>query len=199
MSNFLSLHPPYRYATVGDALAMAELANMAGEGLPLYSWSRMAVDGKSPWQIGQERARRESGAFSYRNTIVREQDDAVVACMIGYPLSPTTERVDYTGIPPMFVPLQELEDMAAGTWHINVLATYPDYRRRGIAREFLQLAEALALNSGSKGLSLIVADSNRVARKLYEEQGFREHAKRKMVREQWQNQGSDWILLHKAV
>jgi len=57
---------------------MADLVNMAGEGLPLYLWTKLAAPGQSPSEVGQERARRESGAFSYRTTIVRELVEATI-------------------------------------------------------------------------------------------------------------------------
>jgi len=57
---------------------MADLVNMAGEGLPLYLWTKLAAPGQSPWEVGQERAQRESGAFSYRTPIVRDLIGAAV-------------------------------------------------------------------------------------------------------------------------
>ncbi|HEY5641696.1 MAG TPA: GNAT family N-acetyltransferase, partial [Woeseiaceae bacterium] len=57
-----------------DARAMAELINIAGEGLPVYLWAKIAEPGQSPWEVGRQRAQRDSGSFSYRNTVVREED-----------------------------------------------------------------------------------------------------------------------------
>jgi ribosomal protein S18 acetylase RimI-like enzyme len=178
---------------------MAELVNMAGEGIPLYVWTRMAEPGQSPWDVGRERARRETGAFSYRNAIVREQDGEVVACLVGYPLEARTAPADDSEIPPMFVPMQQLEDMVPGTWYVNVLATYPEHRGRGYGRGLLEIAEAIAAGCGLHGMSIIVADSNVGARRLYERQGYHERDSRPMVKEDWQNPGSRWVLLVKAL
>ena len=101
----------YRRAIPDDALAMAELVNMAGEGQPLYLWTNMAGDGQSPWDVGMERARRQSGGFSYRNKIVREESGKVVASLVGYPLDDDPAPTNYSDMPSMFVPLQQLEDM----------------------------------------------------------------------------------------
>lgn len=193
----IELQPPCRRASPEDASALVELANMAGEGLPLHLWSRIAGAGESPWDVGRNRARRESGAFSYRNAIVREQDDEVVACLIGYPLDDDSSPADYSEIPPMFVPLQQLEDMAPGTWYVNVLATRPAYRGRGIGHELLALAETIAADLGMHGLSIIVADSNAGARRLYERAGYSELASRPMVKEDWESPASNWVLLVK--
>ena len=193
----IDLPPAHRPARPTDALAVAELVNMAGEGLPLYLWTDLAAPGQSPWELGQERARRESGAFSYPNTIVREEAGEVVTALIGYPLDDEPTPVDYADVPPMFVPLQQLEDLAPGTWYVNVLATYSQYRGRGYGAELLSVADDIARETGKRGLSIIVADANAGARRLYERCGYRERARRAMVKAQWQHPGTHWVLLVK--
>ena len=120
----IELQPPYRPAVPKDSFAMAELVNMAGEGLPLYLWTEMAAPDETAWDIGQSRAKRESGALSYRNAVIQEGDNEMVACLIGYPLE--DDRLHRSLA--ILVPLQELEDLAPGTWYVNVLATYPRHR-----------------------------------------------------------------------
>ena len=195
----IDLTPPYRYATRNDALPMAELVNIAGEGMPLYLWSKMAEPGASPWDIGQERARRESGGFSFRNTIVREDNGKVVAALMGYPLADSPEPVNYDDMPPMFVPLQELEDLVAGTWYVNVLAAYPECRGKGYGTDLLAIAEQLANDTGRSGLSIIVSDANAGARRLYERSGYVEKATRPMFKEDWGNAGENWVLLERRL
>jgi len=180
-----------------DALAMAELVNIAGEGLPFYLWTAMAEPGVSPWDIGQQRATRDSGSFSYRNTVVRQGDDGVVCALIGYPLADEPEPVNYDDMPGMFVPLQELEDLVPGTWYVNVLATYPEYRGRGYGSELLSIAEQLAVDAGKSGMSIIVSDANAGAQRLYERQGYLELATRPMIKDSWDNAGENWVLLKK--
>ncbi len=195
----IDLSPPYRYATQDDALPMAELVNIAGEGMPLYLWSKMAEPGASPWDIGQERARRESGGFSFRNTIVGEDNGKVVAALMGYPLADSPEPVNYDDMPPMFVPLQELEDLVAGTWYVNVLAAYPECRGKGYGTDLLAIAEQLANDTGRSGLSIIVSDANAGARRLYERSGYVEKATRPMFKEDWGNAGENWVLLERRL
>ncbi|WP_246008476.1 GNAT family N-acetyltransferase [Afifella aestuarii] len=190
---------PIRAATKDDATAMAELVNMAGEGLPVYLWRRMAKAGEDVWEIGRQRAQREEGSFSYRNTIVRETDEKVAAALIGYPLPETPEAFDPADMPAMFVPLQELENLAPGTWYVNVLATYPEHRGKGFARELLQVADRLAAEARTSGLSIIVSDANVRARKLYESCRYLETASRQMVKEDWENAGTNWVLLVKRL
>jgi len=191
------LEPPFRAATPEDAAAMAELVNFAGEGMPLYLWERMAEDGESAWDVGRKRARRDSGGFSYRNTVVCEADGDIVAALIGDRLDDEPEPVDYDELPPMFVPLQQLEDRVPGTWYVNVLAAYPTQRGRGYGAALMGVAEKLAHETNSVGLSLIVSDANVGARRLYERLGYEELDSRPMVKDDWQNPGQNWVLLVK--
>ena len=193
----ITINPPYRQATPADAMALAELVDIAGEGLPLYLWTGMAESGESPWDIGQQRARRDSGSFSYRNAVVREDADRVVSALIGYPLPDAPEPINYDDMPKMFVPLQELENLVPGTWYVNVLATYPEFRGKGYGSDLLTIAEQLAADTGRSGLSIIVSDANAGARRLYERSGYVELATRPMVKESWENAGENWVLLER--
>ena len=193
----IDLAPPFRPATADDAAALAELINMAGEGLPLYLWTKMAGPGEDPWDVGRQRAQRTEGGFSYKNTVVVEADGRAVAALIGYPLPETPEAIDWDAMPPMFVPLQELENLAPGTWYLNVMATYPEHRGDGYGARLLAIAEQLAAESGSAGLSLIVLDANTGARRLYARSGYRQVADRPVVKEDWACRGDNWVLLVK--
>ena len=194
----IALTEPYRRATPADAQAMADFVHFASEGLALYLWTRMAGPGGDPWAIGRERAGRETGAFSYRNTVLAEQGGKPVAGLIGYVLPDPPEPVA-SDMPAMFVPLQELENLAPATWYVNVLAAYPEHRGRGYGAALLAVADRLAADTAKRGLSIIVADTNIGARKLYERCGYREVAKRRMVKEDWQHPGIDWVLLTKPL
>ena len=190
-------HVTIRQARNVDAAALAELINLAGEGLPLYLWRQMAGAGEDPWEIGRERAARDSGGFSYRNSVVAEVDGNIAGALLGYPVAAEPEPVDPASIPPMFVPLLELENLAAGTWYINAVATFPDTRGLGIGSRLMDWAEDRANELGLHGTSLIVSDANRGARRLYERLGYEEVARRPMVKEQWRNAGDNWVLMTK--
>jgi ribosomal protein S18 acetylase RimI-like enzyme len=190
--------PLIRPAAVNDAKALAELVNFAGDGLPFYLWAKMAKGGEDPWSVGRARACRKDGGFSYRNAVVAESGGSVAACLIGYPLTEDPHAVDDANMPAMFVPLQQLESLAPATWYVNVLASYPQSRGRGFGTALLEHAESLAAaTSARKGMSVIVADINLAARRLYERMGYREAAGRPMVKEAWNSTGSAWILLVK--
>lgn len=192
----VDLTPPFRPANPNDAQALAELVDFASEGLAPYLWARVAGPGGDLWAVGRERARRETGAFSYRNAVVIEREGHVAAALIGYSLPDAPDPIPDT-MPPMFVPLQELENLAPSTWYVNVLAAYPQERGRGHGTRLLALAERIAAEAGTRGLSIIVSDSNTDARRLYERTGYREVARRAKVKEDWQNPGTEWVLLVK--
>lgn len=191
----LKLQPPHRYATPEDARVMAELVNIAGEGLPLYLWSKMSEEGQDPWEIGEARAKREEGSFSYRNTVLREVHGEVVAALIGYPLPEEPAPANYGDMPALFVPLQQLEDELPGTWYLNVLATYPEHRGKGYGAKLIGIAERLAKAANRNAVSIIVSDGNTGARRLYQRLGYVQRATRPMVKEEWDNAGENWMLL----
>ncbi|MEO1089039.1 MAG: GNAT family N-acetyltransferase [Pseudomonadota bacterium] len=189
---------PLRPARHGDAGVLAELVNHAGEGIPLHLWSKLAEPGESGWDVGRRRAARDTGSFSYRNATMIEADGEAAGCLIGYiiPDDPEPLAVD---TPAMFAPLQELENLAPGTWYVNVLAVLPAHRNRGLGAAMLAHADATARGLARHAMSVIVSDANPGARRLYERSGYLEAARRPMVKEDWINDGENWVLLTKSL
>ena len=95
----IDLDPPFRPATPDDAAALADLVHFASQGLALYVWTGIAGANGDPWQVGRERARRETGSFSYRNAVVVEDPAGeVAAALIGYALPDRPEPIsDHAG------------------------------------------------------------------------------------------------------
>lgn len=177
-----------------DAADLARLMDIAGEGLPRYLWAQLAEPGEEVWAIGQRRALRDEGGFSWRHAAVAEVGGAAAGAVIAYRIG-APEPPD--ALPPMFRPLQELENLAPGSHYLNVLATYPEFRRRGVAR--LLLAEAEARGGGAPETSLIVADRNAPALALYLACGYVERARRAIVKEGWACDSAEWVLLTKPL
>lgn len=192
----IPLQPPFRPATPADARVLAELVNHAGEGLPLYLWDKMREPGETAWEVGRRRAARDEGSFAYRNAAIIEHGGAAAGCLIGYGIADEPEAVP-DDIPAMFRPLVELENLAPGTWYVNVLAVLPAHRGQGLGGRLLGLAEAIGRAEGKTGMSIIVSDGNPGARRLYERCGYRFVAQRPMVKEDWRNPGENWVLLVK--
>jgi ribosomal protein S18 acetylase RimI-like enzyme len=194
----IALAPPFRRATPDDAQLLALCVNYAGEGMPHYLWGRAAGEGQSAWDIGRARARREVGAFSYRNAILIDYEGEAAGCLIGY-ATPDAPPPVPDDMPAMFRPLQELENLAPGTWYINVLAVLPERRNLGLGARMLALAEEIARDLGKRGASLIVSDGNPDAARLYFRHGYAETARRPIVKDGWENDGEHWLLLTKPL
>lgn len=192
-----TLSAPFRRATPADASALVDFVHFASEGLALYVWTKLAGPGGDPWSLARARAGGEQGAFTYRNAIVREDGGKPVAGLVGYPLPDTPEPIA-ADMPALFRPLQELENLAPGTWYVNVLAAYPEHRGKGYGGALLNVADRIAAGTRKKGLSIIVSDTNTGARRLYESNGYREAGRRTMVKEDWQHPGKEWVLLTKT-
>ena len=187
-----------RDARKTDCAELAELVDIAGEGLPCYHWRQIAEPGQDPREVGRERAARESGSFSYRNGIIAETDGRVVGALVGYPIATAPDAIDSGSTPPMWIPLLELESIAADTWYINTVAVFPEARGLGVGSKLMRWAQQKTSDLGLRGTSLIVSDANLGARRLYGHLGYEEVAARPMVKEQWQNDGENWVLMMRS-
>ena len=186
----------FRRATLDDVAALTELVEFAGEGLPLCLWTQLAGPGGDPWQIGRKRVSSETEGISYRHALIAERAGKTIGALIGYPLPDEPEPIE-GALPALLVPLHELMNMAAGTWYVHALAAYPQHRGCGLGTALLGEADKSATSAGTSGLSLITSDTNTGARRLYERTGFREAARRRMVKENWQHPGTGWVLMIK--
>lgn len=194
----VDIEAPFRAATPDDAEALVDLIDFAGDGLPSFLWGRMAEADETARDVGLRRARHEKGSFSYRNVVVFEEAGRCAACLIGYVLPDAIQMIDET-LPATFVPMQQLENLVPGTWYVNVLAAYPEFRGKGIGARLLRLAETLANDAGCRALSIIVSDANTGARRLYERCGYSQAAALPMVEDGWANPGANWVLLTKSL
>ncbi|RVU39400.1 N-acetyltransferase [Hwanghaeella grinnelliae] len=183
----------YRQAVKEDAADLARLIDYAGEGVPVYYWNKIKPADQDVWAFGASRAAREEGAFSYRNAIVATVDGDVVGCAIRYVIDAPAEASDYSEMPPMFVPMQQLEDLAVGTEYLNVLAVDPEFRGRGIGTRLCGMAEI----NGNRDQTLIAFDTNTAAIKLYRSLGFEVEAARPMVKEDWDGEAETLLLMRR--
>lgn len=187
-----------RDARADDADHLVRFINMAADDLPLHFWKKSAGPGVDPIAYGRERAARETGNFSFRNAWLAEVEGQVAACLLGYPAATEPEPIE-PGTPPIFVPLLELENLAPGSWYLNVLATYPEFRGKGLGSALLSKAEEVTRAAGRKTVSLIAEDTHQDALRLYRVKGFTEVARRPVVKDDWPVEASEWILFTKAL
>ena len=188
-----------RPATKRDALHMAALADIAGHGMPSWVWSQAGEKGQSVIEVGRARAMRDEGGFSYRNAHMLEVDGEVAGMVLGYRQPETMETGDTSGIHEVFRALTELEAEAPGSWYLNILGVFPEYRGRGFGTQLLKLAHTLAQTAGAAQMSLIVESENEGAWRLYERSGYREQARRPYVQFPGSTHEGDWALLVKEI
>lgn len=180
-----------RPATPEDADVMVDLVDMAGDGLPMATWSAVtrqsgAGDAEAARAFGVAHARRDRGGFTWRNAIIAEWGGAVAGMLMCWPLALEPRPLD--GLPPVVLPIQRLENLARGRMLVNALAVRPEYRRLGIGWMLLQTVTDRA--------ALVVGDGNRPARALYERLGFVEIARELAIGDaQWQPPHRDWCLM----
>jgi ribosomal protein S18 acetylase RimI-like enzyme len=187
-----------RKAKAEDAGHLVRFINMAADDLPLHFWRKSVGPEGDPWAFGRERAARAAGNFSFNNAWLAEVQGEVASCLLGYAADETPAPIA-SDTPAIFVPLLELEAMAPGSWYLNVLATYDDFRGKGCGSALLAQAEAVANTAGHKEISLIAADTHHQALRLYSAKGFTEVARRPVVKGDWQVDAAAWILFTKPV
>ncbi|WP_299132052.1 N-acetyltransferase [uncultured Amaricoccus sp.] len=192
-----------RRARPSDAADLARFIDLASEGLASHVWAQMAAPGEDPIPFGADRAARDEGVFSWRNATMAEVGGSVAGGLVAYRIGAAPEPLD--DLPPMFRPLQALENQALGTRYVLAIATDPTFRRRGVARHLMVEAESAAnaefeaRGGGPSAMSLIVADGNTEARRLYQSLGYREAATAPIVKDGWSCDSDAWLLMIKPL
>ncbi|MGF1446502.1 MAG: GNAT family N-acetyltransferase [Pikeienuella sp.] len=130
--------------------------------------------------------------------IVADPGQGAVAGLMSHALPPEPLPIP-NDIDPLFLPLQMLENLVPGSWYVHVLATDPAHRGQGWGGRLLALADARAQASGVRRLSIIVADDNHAARRLYARHGFCQIDHRCACTEGWETETRSWLLLAKPL
>lgn len=169
----------FRPATRADCRRIAELFQIASDGVVEYVWEQLRRDypGLSPLEIGEQRYAREGTPFSYQNCRIAEHEGQTIGMLHSFVL----EGSDGPSSPvdPVLGPYAELE--APGSLYIAGLALLPEYRGRGIGTRLLAEARQRARMLGVRELSLLVFAGNQGAVRLYQRAGFQEIDRRAVV------------------
>jgi ribosomal protein S18 acetylase RimI-like enzyme len=184
-----------RKATKSDCRAIAELALMAGEGIPAYFWRESLQAGQAIEDVGARNAASENDNFSYRNVHLALVDNAIAGMLLAYRL-PDAEQADELEDYPVFIrPLIELEQCVPGSFYINMLATYPQYRNRSVGTKLMSITDALAVQAGCSLISVEVFSQNTGALRLYERLGFTPIERRAVILHECHPYTDEVILL----
>ncbi|MGH6792300.1 MAG: GNAT family N-acetyltransferase [Methyloceanibacter sp.] len=195
----MTAKPTFRPATIADAAALAVLVDIAGEGMACYMWQALAVHGQAATEIGRERARREEGGFSYRNATVAEIDGEIAAGLVGYRLDEPYDLGGFDAMPDMVQPLLRLEAQAPGSWYVNVLACFPEFRGRGIGARLLEIADGKGRDEGAPAMSVIVGSWNEGAARLYGRAGYTPKATEAAILPPSLPRRGEWVLMTKKL
>ena len=168
-------------ASLNDCHAIAELALIAGSGIPAYFWKKTQLDNETLLQTGARNAASETDNFSYRNTLVAIQNEQVMGMMLGYRLIPDNDE-DLSELPSFIIPLIELEQCVPDSYYINMLGCYPQARNQGLGRTLMQHAEHKAQLLDCRSMSLEVFSENTNAIRLYKKLGYQITDSKKVIK-----------------
>jgi ribosomal protein S18 acetylase RimI-like enzyme len=164
----------YRAATIEDAVEIAELTNIAADGLTEFLFADLVPDATTT-EILRLLVEHEEGVLSYRKTEVAECDGEVVGIACTYPaaehrITPGLEQFYHRDR------LEALHDFytsrVEGSLYLNTLAVQVNFRDRGIGSSLIDRAKQKAQKQGFSSLSLIVWANNFKAIRLYQRHGF---------------------------
>jgi len=186
----------YRVAEKSDCPDIASLFSMASDGVADYVWTSQAETGESGLDVGIRRYMREDAVFSYRNCLMAALSEKIAGMMLAYPMHVDPD-MDENEIDPVLLPYARLEE--DNSFYISAMAVFPEYRGKGIATEFLRLAEEAARGLGLDKTSLIVFEENAQALDLYLAKGYQEIKRETVIPHPLIHHGGDALLMVKRL
>ncbi|MEM7172038.1 MAG: GNAT family N-acetyltransferase [Pseudomonadota bacterium] len=176
------LSPPCasRPATPDDIPHLAHFQVMAGDG-HMEALYHDLVPGKSVTELVARRFSFEGSTKSYRHCHVAELGDRVVGGLHCHPFDAMANDPSDPLVPEERFAVVEafdhLDFAAVGTFHINVVAVYPEFQGQGIGTFLIKAAITQAQSQGFTKASLAVFEENAGALRLYQRHGFKEAAR----------------------
>jgi ribosomal protein S18 acetylase RimI-like enzyme len=184
----MAFEPTFRPATLADAADLAVLADIAANGLANRIWLQQAGPGQSALEVGRQAVLRPEEVDSYRNATMAMVGPEIAGCLIG---GLAEDLYDY------FRPVARLAVQAPGTWYIDVIASYAEFRGYGLGSKLMAIAASKAKETSARGNSLVVGSWNAGAECLYARCGFRQVAREPAILPDSYPQSGDWILMQR--
>lgn len=172
---------------------------MAGEGIPAFFWAQEAREDESVLQAGARILNNEVENFSYRNMQVAALDGVIAGMLLAYRLPDTDAVEDLERLPRFIRPLVELEQCVPGSFYINMLATFPQFRGRSVGTQLMNLVDALARKAGCDQSSIEVFEQNEGALRLYLRLGYRVKDRRPVIPHNCHPYDGEILLLTRPV
>ena len=190
----------FRTGTEDDCTELALILDVAGRRLPSYLWSQDTGQGQSCFEYGREKIRTDTNRNSYfKNWLVAEFQDKFVGAFFGFSIEDPYPEIDLDAVPECFRPCIELERVARGCWLLQAIAILPQYRGKRLARQLLDKAESVAMDSGTNRIALQVEEVNEVAFKTYRSNGYVEVDRRPYVQFPGSEDTGDVVLMWKEL
>lgn len=166
-----------RPARAEDAGAIARLFLISSDGLAAYIWGLLAEPGEPLEVVGRRRYARTGVPFSWENTLVAEQDGAVIGMAHAYPIGASDAPSDEPD--PVLRPYAELEE--PGSLYLAGLAIEGPSRGLGIGSALMGATEARAAALDLDRVSTICFAMNTGAYRLYQRRGYVAKDRRPLV------------------
>ena len=161
-----------RPAVLSDCRAIADLALMAGEGIPAFFWEQNQQPGQDLIDVGAANLESETENFSYRNVHVAIVNGEIAGMLLAYRLPDADGAEDLDELPEFIRPLVELEQCVPGSFYINMIATFPEHRNRSVGSALMGFVDQLAIKAGCDEISIEVFEQNEGALRLYKRLGY---------------------------
>jgi ribosomal protein S18 acetylase RimI-like enzyme len=164
----------YRTGCRDDSLRIAELDYIASDGAIEYLFHDLVPE-VTPVQIVFDSLKQDHYPFSYRSTIVADQEQQV----IGFAMSFPAEHHLITDDMREFLPVDRLAHFKTffstrveGSFFLDALCVDEAYRNQGVGQQLLDLTKTKALKAGFNTLSLLAFADNLGALNFYKKSGF---------------------------
>ena len=164
----------YRPAEKKDSMRLAELINIASDGVVAYLFHDL-IPGMTPVQVVAHNLENDNYPHSYKSAIVAEDENNLVGMVLSYPSS----YHKITNEMRAFFPAERLErfedfysSRVENSLFLDALGVDASHRRQGIGTRLVELTKEMAQKSGYELISLIVFADNAAALALYRSLGF---------------------------
>ena len=186
-----------RKAVINDCKSIAELALMAGEGIPAYFWEEAKRENQDIIDVGANNLKSETENFSYRNVTIAEINNKIAGMLLAYKLPPSNNDENLDDYPEFIRPLIELELCVPNSYYINMIATYPEFRGMSVGSNLMDTVSESAVDVGCNLIGIEVFEQNHGALKLYQRLGYKIVEKRKVIPHASHPYTGDILLLTK--
>ena len=157
-----------------DCPKLAELVYIASDGVVEFLFHDL-VPGSSPTEVVAHNLQKDTGYYTYKNTIVAEKGSAVIGVSFYYPAQYHVISDEMRS----FLPADRLEHLkhilsgrVENSLYIDTLCVDENYRGIGVGGELISLTKQKAGEQGFNSLSLIALADNTDAHRFYYRSGF---------------------------